>query len=383
VLAGCTPDDVVRGGDDVAEQWTVPAFYRQPHPLPDGGPGTIIRSERILGAPSGARAWRVLFHSTDTFGHAVVNSGLVVAPSAPAPAGGRTIVSWGHPTTGAAQRCAPSPGLDPFDLIEGLTGFLKRGYIVTYTDYTGMGTAGPDSYLVGGTEGRNVLDAARAARELLAGDASDRLVLWGHSQGGQAALFAGQLAAHYAPELVLKAVAVAAPATDLADLLRSDIGDISGVSIGSYAFSAYSTVYGPTTPDARLDTVLTPAAVAALPSMAALCLIGQNKKLHAIGKPLIGHFLAADPATAEPWATMLQENSPGATAMPVPLFVAQGETDALVRPATTDAFVARERALGADVAYLRIPKTGHGLVALRALGELFEWLPTVSAGALR
>lgn len=380
VLTGCTPTQVVRGEDDVAEQWTVPAFYEQPVPLPAGGPGELIRSQRVIGAPTGSTAWRVLFHSTDTFGHPVVNSGLVIAPDSPAPADGRTVVSWGHPTTGAAQRCAPSAGLDPFDLVEGLTDFLKRGYIVAYTDYTGMGTTGPDSYLVGGTEGRNVLDAARAARELIGDAASDRLVLWGHSQGGQAALFAAQLARTYAPELDLRAAAVAAPATDLGALMRADIGDISGVSIASYAFTAFAEVYGPSTPDARLSAILTPGAVAALPSMSALCLIGQNKALHAIGQPLIGDFLSSDPETTEPWATLLRQNTPGAIAITVPLFVAQGDADKLVRPEATAAFVTHERTLGTSVEFVRIPDTGHGLVAIRALHGLFDWLPTVGGG---
>ncbi|MFF1877427.1 lipase family protein [Leifsonia sp. NPDC058230] len=380
-LSGCTPEQVERAGEDVAEQWTVPAFYQQPHPVPAGEPGTLIRSQRILGAPNGAKAWRILFRSTDVLGHPVVNSGIVVAPASAAPAGGRTVVSWGHPTTGSAQRCAPSAGIDPFDLVEGLTGFLQRGYIVSYTDYTGMGTSGPNSYLIGDTEGKNMLDTARATRELLGAEASNRLVLWGHSQGGQAALFAGQLAAGYAPELDLRAVAVAAPAADLGDLIEADIGDISGVSISSYAFTAFEEVYGPSTPGATLDRILTPAAIAALPSMARLCLIGQNKALHAIGEPLVGKFLAADPETTEPWATLLSQNTPGAVPIPVPLFLAQGDTDQLVRPQATAAFVEHERAIGTRVSFLRIPDTGHGLVALRALHDLFEWLPANRAGA--
>jgi len=381
LLSGCTPTQVIRGEDDLAEQWTVPAFYKQPVPVPAGAAGELIRSQRVAGAPPGSSAWRVLFHSTDTFGHPVVNSGLVIAPNSPAPSGGRTVVSWGHPTTGAAQRCAPSASLDPFDLVEGLTDFLKRGYVVVYTDYTGMGTAGPNSYLVGGTEGRNVLDAVRAARELIGKDASDRVVLWGHSQGGQAVLFAAQLAHEYAPDLDLRAAAVAAPATDLGALMRADIGDISGVSIASYAFTAFAEVYGPSTPDAQLASILTPAAVEALPSMAKLCLIGQNKALHAIGQPLIGDFLSGDPETIEPWASLLDENTPGAVPITVPLFVAQGETDVLVRPEATAAFVTHERSLGTAVEFVRIPDTGHGLVAIRALRGLFEWLPTVGGGA--
>ena len=363
----------------IVEEWAAPAFYATTGTQAAAAPGTIVRTEPLLSAPTGSKAWRVLYHSTDVQGHDILTSGVVVAPDGPAPAGGRTIVSWGHPTTGAAQRCAPSVGVDPFILIEGLGDFLKAGYVVVAADYSGMGAAGPDSYLIGVTEADNLLDAARVARQLDVG-ASDRLVLWGHSQGGHAALFAGQTAASYAPELKLAAVAVAAPATDLGALMNADIGDVSGVTISAYAFAAYASVYGPSNPDATLDDILTPAGAAAVPGMAELCLFGQNKELHAIATPLIGKFLAADPATTDPWKALLDENTPGAVAMPVPLFVAQGLSDTLVHPDLTTDFVAEQQALGASVVYDEIPATGHGEVALRALPKLLPWLESVGAG---
>lgn len=369
VLAACTPVQEQRLQDDVLSESSIAPFYRQPEPLPAGRPGAVIRASAALGAPAGAVAWRLLFHSTDLDGRPVVNSGLLVAPDSPAPAGGRTIVSWGHPTTGTAESCAPSRSVDPYDSVEGLTDFLNRGYAVVYTDYTGMGTAGPDSYLVGDTEGRNVLDAARAAREVLGADAADRVVLWGHSQGGQAVLFAAQLAREYAPELDVRAAAVAAPATDLASLLRDDIGDVSGVTIGSYAFQAYSTVY-----DEPLTGILSPHAITALPAMNDLCLLSQNRQLHTIAQPLVGRFLTADPETTEPWAGLLAQNTPGGSAIDVPLFVAQGENDKLVRPSATDAFVERVRGEGTTVTYDRIPGATHATVALRSLRSLFDWL---------
>ncbi|MET0725231.1 MAG: lipase family protein [Leifsonia sp.] len=363
----------------IAEEWFAPAFYLTTGSEKPAAPGTIERSEPLFSAPTGSKAWRVLYHSTDVRGDDILTSGTVIAPDGPAPAGGRTILSWGHPTTGAAQRCAPSVGVDPFIFIEGLSDFLAAGYVVVAADYSGMGAAGPDSYLIGPTEGNNLIDAARAARDLPTG-ASERLVLWGHSQGGHAALFAGQSAATYAPELSLEAVAVAAPATDLGALMNADIGDVSGVTISAYAFAAYSAVYGPTHPGATLDDILTPAGAAAVPTMAKLCLFGQNKQLHEIATPLIGRFLAADPATTEPWQSLLEANTPGAVAMPVPLFVAQGLSDTLVHPDLTSDFVAGEQAMGASVVYDQIPNTGHGEVAMRALPKLLPWLESVGGG---
>jgi len=386
VLTGSYPSFERRLIDGVIDNATEAPFYVLPDPVPAGSPGELVRKQRIFGAPTGAEAWRILYHSTDVHGADIIVSGVVLSPVGPAPSGGRTVVSWGHPTTGAAQRCAPSLNVEPPSLmgivdpfgIEGLGDLLAAGYVVAATDYPGMGVAGPDSYLIGTTEGNSLLDAARAAGHIPEAAANQRLLLWGHSQGGHAVLFAAQAARAYAPELDLIGAAVAAPATELGALLKADIGDVAGVTIGSYAFSAYASVYGPTTPGATLDTILTPAGVAATPSMYALCLLSQTSQLHAIATPLIGKYLAADPTSVEPWASLLAANTPAATALPVPLFVAQGDADTLVKPADTAAFARQQCAAGASVSYLAIRNTGHGLVALRALPELLTWFAAVN-----
>ncbi|GAA2244902.1 lipase family protein [Herbiconiux moechotypicola] len=368
--------DALRLAEGAAEEAAEQPFYTLPATVDPAAPGTVLRSEPIGSAPPGTLAWRVLYHSTDVLGDDIVVSGLVITPDGDPPAGGWPVVSWAHPTTGTAIRCAPSVGLDPFDLVEGLKELTDAGYAVAATDYSGLGVDGPDSYLIGVTEGNNVLDAVRAARGIPDARVGTELVLWGHSQGGQAALFAAQQAAAYAPELQLKAVAVAAPATDLAALLKADIGDISGVTIGSYAFTAYASVYGPSTPGASLDTILTPAAAAAAPSMNELCLLGQNSQLHEIGAPLVGDYLSGDPSTTQPWADLLAANTPGSggAALPVPLFVAQGDVDQLVHPDITAAFVKSQAEAGTTVTSYTIEGTGHGTVALRAVPKLMEWL---------
>lgn len=73
------------------------------------------------------------------------------------------------------------------------------------------------------SEAPRVLDSVRAARSLVAGSGPST-PLWGHLQGGQAVLFAGQLAGSYAPALRVRAAAVAAPATELGTLLNDDLG---------------------------------------------------------------------------------------------------------------------------------------------------------------
>lgn len=378
LLGGLVAVEGARIAGNALERPGVPEFYTAPAGAIDSTPGTIVKSDPLLGVPFAARGWRIMYTSTDVHGEPVLSTGVLVVPLGPPPPGGRTIVSWGHPTTGSAPDCAPSYGFDPYLAIEGMRPLLDRGYAVVATDYTGMGVDGPDSYLVGTTEGNNMLDAARAARHVLPGALSDRLIMWGHSQGGQAVLFAAQQAADYAPEFDLKAVAVAAPAADLTALMGSHLDDIQGVTIGSYAFQAFADVYGDTVPGAQIDTILTPEAIANLPAMNELCLLAHTSELHTIGGPTVGKFTTTDPTKTEPWATLLAENSAGAVAFDAPLFIAQGLKDQLVIPDDTKEFAEHEASLGMTVTYHEIPFADHGSVAYLALPGLLHWLDRVA-----
>ncbi len=383
VLAGCAQSTDRRLEQGAIEEVAGLAFYAPPDPVPAGDPGDVVRTEQLASAPGGTLAWRVMYHSTDVMGTRILTSAVVVAPTAPwSGPGSRPVVAWGHPTTGVAARCAPSTGVDPFDLIEGMTDLLDAGYAVAAADYPGMGVPGPDSYLVGVSEANGVLDAVRAAQRLDGTGArpSSEVLLWGHSQGGHAVLFAAQRASTYAPDLTVRAAAVAAPATELATLLDDDIGDVSGVSLGSYAFQTYQDVYGPSTPGMSLTQVLTDEGAAATPQMAALCLIGQNDQLHDIAGPLVGRYLRGDPATTAPWAGILTRNTPGADPITIPLLVAQGESDVLVHPAATRQFVQQQCAAGTHVIFRQFPDTGHGEIALEAVPDVLDLFATVRTG---
>lgn len=382
LLSGCAQSTEHRLEEGVFEEITEQPFYALPDPIPAGKPGDVVRTEQLESAPAGTKAWRVMYHSTDVHGAPLLTSAVVISPTAPWTGdGARPVVAWGHPTTGMAARCAPSNGVDPFDLIEGLTSLLDAGYAVAAADYPGMGVDGPDSYLVGVTEANSVLDAVRATRQLETGVTGDsQVLLWGHSQGGHAVLFAAQQAPSYAPDLRLTAAAVAAPATELGTLLDDDIGDVSGVSLGSYAFQTYQSVYGPSTPGMALTQVLTDDGAAATPQMAQLCLIGQNSQLHDIAGPLVGTYLSHDPATTEPWAGILQQNTPGNVPITAPLFVAQGLADDLVHPAATEQFVREQCAKGTPVVFKEVPGAGHGQIALDVVPEVLTFFAAARAG---
>ena len=229
--------------------------------------GALIRSEPIDGAPDGATAYRVLYKSEGLQGEPIAISGVVIVPAGPAPANGRPIVAWAHPTTGVVPKCAPSLARVLFQSIQGLREMLQRGYVVAATDYPGLGTAGPHPYLVGISEGRAVLDSVRVARSMPGAGGGHTFAVWGHSQGGQAALYTGILTQSYAPELQLVGVAAAAPATELGTLLTNDMDTAGGKNITAMTLWSWSRVYG-----APISNVVTPQAMSAVDQLANECI---------------------------------------------------------------------------------------------------------------
>lgn len=383
VLSGCLWEFDRRLDEGIVDHDTDAAFYTLPADLPSGDPGSVIRSESIDSAPTGTRAWRVIYHSRDLAGKDIPVSATVIVPDLPAPDGGRVVVAWGHPTTGIAQKCAPSVAVDPFEYIEGMDALLAEGYAVVSTDYPGMGVAGDSSYLIGVTTSNAVLDGIRAARDLPELTLSERVLLWGHSQGGHAALFSAQRAAEYAPELTIEAVAVAAPAAELTTLLTDDIGDIAGVSITSYAITALASAYSDRYSQDELLQILTPAGRTATPNMAELCLLTENKELHAIAGPLVGGYVTSDPSTTEPWKTILTENNAGGEPIGVPIMIGQGLADTLVIPTATEGFVAQLCAAGESVLFEKYDGITHGLAAYATLPTALPWFAEVLNGGVR
>src|ERR1700744_5915954 len=198
-------------------------FYRAPASEAEGAPGTLVRQEIIDGAPLGATTYRVLYRSTGLDDKPIFVSGVVIVPPGDPPPGGRPIVAWAHPTSGVVPRCAPSLAIFLFEQIQGLRSFIRDGYVVAATDYPGLGTPGPHPYLVGISEARAVIDSVRVAARLPGAGGGKKFVVWGHSQGGHAALFTGIIAQAYAPELDLLGVAAGAPASELAALMDDDL----------------------------------------------------------------------------------------------------------------------------------------------------------------
>ena len=318
-----------------------------------------------------------MYRSNGLHGEPIAVSGMIVVPAGVAPAAGWPIVAWAHPTTGIVDRCAPSQARVRFQMIAGLRDMIDRGYIVVATDYPGLGTPGPHPYLVGNSEARAVLDSVRAARRLT-GTTSPRFVVWGHSQGGQAALFVGLTARIYAPELQLLGVAAAAPATDLRALLEADLGTAGGTNLTAMTLWSWSRIY-----DAPIAKVVDPAAMPVVDRLAQECIesLFDIVERRATTRPLLRDFLT-DTTFADqvPWASLLQANTPGPLPPGIPVYLAQGDADQLVLPRVTQAYARRLCAAGSRVVYDVLPREGHGFVAAKAAHAAVGWMDARFAG---
>ncbi len=71
--------------------------------------------------------------------------------------------------------------------------FINEGYVVVATDYQGLGGGGKHQYAVAGTNGRDVINSARAASSMTEVGAGKKTVLYGWSQGGGATIAAASL----------------------------------------------------------------------------------------------------------------------------------------------------------------------------------------------
>jgi hypothetical protein len=358
------------------------AFYVPPKPLTKAKPGTIIRSTPIT-APAGARAWKILYHSQAVDGHDIAVSGVVVAPTGPAPRGGRVVISWAHGGVGLADMCAPSKQSDiasgasgagvgfPHALIPSLQTFLDAGYVIAATDYEGLGTPGLHPSNVGESEGRGVLDAARAARTLKAAAAGEKALVFGVSAGGHAALFAGELAASYAPELQLLGVAAVAPATALEKTLR----EASSVSALNELFVTIVEAYHAAYPKFDPAALLTPDALAKASVIDQQCDI--TNVFPSTSAPVLAHNPLDDPALA----AIVHMNSPGNRPAGAPLLVVQGTADQFALQPLTDAFVSKVCAGGDTVDYRLYDGATHGDPELNASSsDVAAWFADRVAG---
>jgi acetyl esterase/lipase len=124
--------------------------------------------------------------------------------------------------------------------------YASQGYAAVTTDYEGMRDPGRiHHYMVGELEGRALLDAVRALRNLpeTRGRLNGQVFLSGYSQGGHAAFWADKIAAAYAPDIKPTGVLGYGPVMSVKQTLL-DVTHAANINwFGPYVLYSYRDYY--------------------------------------------------------------------------------------------------------------------------------------------
>ena len=357
------------------EQDALQPFYTPPDPLV-GAPGTVIRMEPLGVTVSGGSAFRMLYVSQLPDGTPAASGGMLFIPDSPAPAEGRPVVAWAHGTLGMGNACAPSRSTEPLsDLTTWLPQAMALGWVVTTTDYVGIGTPGPALYLIAQSEVRDLVNAVRAARNVPDAHAGTRYVTFGHSQGGHSSVWSGHLAPEYAPELQLLGVAAAAPALELPDIIGAQWNTAAGWVIGPDVVESWPVYY----PGLPLEGVLSQAGLNNSDRLAYEC-ITQAAIEGLIRQKLGQQFFVTDPLSVPAWADAADDQTPAPLPSDLPVFIAQGTADEVVL-AWPNAVVQEEWcAAGSAIDMLWMGGVTHMAAATTAGPEAVRWMADRFAG---
>lgn len=347
---------------------TVPLFYLAPEILP-AQPGVLIRKQSVSTVID-ARAWRVLYTTTDTAGQVTTASALFCLPKNQEDS--YNLLVYCHQATGIERRCAPSVHDKPALALAGLRQAMQKGWAYLAPDYPGLGAEGIHPFLIGEPTATSVLDAIRAIQTTTVAQINNKTVIWGYSQGGHAAAWAAGVQPSYAPELALDGIILGSPALDPAELFQaSEDSPISRV-IWALSAVAWSRLTG-----ISLQGAIKPESLAAVRETAKHCFIGAEAIVGLAATDAMGgkpHLI--NPLHVEPFATMLQENR-APTKLSMPVLVVQGGKDITVPPAQSKLMIAEMQSYGTETTYIEHDRfdhlTGERAVVRDAIPQIESW----------
>jgi len=322
-------------------------FYTPPSPLPSGSHGDLIwyrqASITIPNAPESS-AWNVLYHSTDGIDEPNVVTGTVLIPNTrwsiwePRP-----IISYAVGTHGLGKICAPSIQMEMGTDYENanIAAILQAGYAVLVTDNPGYTTGTMPSYMVGTAQGHAALDIIKAATQIPASPLSKnaKVGIWGFSQGGQTAAWAGQLQPTYMPNIKLVGVAAGGVPADLID-----VGNyIDGLMGSSFLLQVVMGLWSQYPDDIPLDTMANEQGLVALAESRNMCVF---EALFQFMYLPLSDLVIGNPSLEELIDTyvydQLTSQKLGGTPIEAPVYLYHG---------TADEFIPLEQALKLKEAY--------------------------------
>ncbi|KAA0235397.1 MAG: putative inactive lipase [Acidimicrobiales bacterium] len=348
------------------------SYYTPPDALAEGEPGDILSKEPIeIPATTNGQAWKITYVSTVPSGDLVPVTGVIVRPDGEPPEGGFPVVSWAHGTTGVGDQCAPS-NTTPFTFL-GMEDLVNSGIAVAATDYIGLGTDGQHPYLVGEASGASVIDIVRAAQGPDGVDAANDVVVWGYSQGGQAALFVREMAPDYDPELNILGIVATAPVTDLGTFLQQAATNSEVFPFFAEAIATWSTVYE----QVDLSQIVEPEAVEKFRLVNLACTGGVAEAAEGVD---VQSLFKEQPEDVEDWAKIVEMNTAIPTEGSVPMLISHGDADTIVPIEGTLTTVQIMCEDGEDVLFLRDPSWDHTGAWLLTVNDVVAWIEARFAG---
>ncbi len=364
-----------------SDQEALTPFYTPPATLP--APGSVIRTE-LLTFPAtgftidlpGATAYRMLYVSTRPDGTTAASGAMVFVPNSPAPPDGRPVVAWAHGTVGMGDACAPSRSPRGTNDMSGwLEQMMSLGWVVVATDYVGLGTPGPELYLVAEAEVDDIINSVRAVRAMPEAQASARYAVFGHSQGGHSSLWAGHLAPKKAPDLELVGVAAAAPAAELTPIVEAQWDGAVGWVIGPEALIAWQ--YGD--PQLQLEGVVTKAGIDNYERLADECI--NLAALEGLARNKLGQsFFEIDPLDSPTWKAVVDQQTPPPLPADMPVMVSQGLADQVVLPWPNAILQEKWCAAGSTLSMEWMGDVDHMKAAIVSGPQVVTWIADRFAG---
>lgn len=344
--------------------------------LPGSGPlGQVVRSEPLgISVPNGS-GYRILYRTQRADNSLTYASGMVFIPNNSTAGVPRPVVAWAHGTVGMGDQCAPSRLANPIANIDWVGQMLARGWVVTATDYAGLGTPGTEAYLVGSSEAHDVLNSVRALKYLPAAQAGNSFAVWGHSQGGNSSLFTASQAAAYAPELKLVGTVASAPAAELVPLLQQTYGTTLDWVIGPEAMLSWPASF----PGLSVASVTTKAGQDNYKRLANQCILWATLG-GIVRNKLNQQFFSTNVADVPGWRAVASSQSAPVLSPSQPLLVAESLTDQVVLPDTTALYIQQACRAGSNLSSLWLNDVGHIQLSNVIAPEVISWINDRFAG---
>lgn len=357
------------------QQHALQPFYNTSNISPNGEPGQLVRSEPLDVKLTNGTAERILYRTQHANGSDTFSSGMVFIPNNTNDGTPRPVVAWAHGTLGLGSQCAPSRTSNPISSIGWVNDMLAKGWVVTATDYAGFGTAGTQGYLVGGDEAHDVLNSIRAAQQLPIAEAGSRYAIWGHSQGGNSALFTAAESSSYAPELQLIGTVASAPAAELVPLLNEQYGTAADWVIGPLVATAWPAANA----NLHASAVLTSLGNGSYQRIANQCILPAT--LAGLIRTALGQkFFSTNLVKVPAWRAMAEQQSAPVLKPSQPLMVVESKTDQVVLPNTTALYIQTACKSGSDLSSLWLDKAAHQQIPAKSASQVIAWIGDRFAG---